>query len=86
MDIENDLNNEIEQLEYGANFLKARANSALLAVYGGEHPYDFEKEGALLGAAKSLEAADRLQGRANMLRTFGRDYDPAAFVDETEDA
>jgi hypothetical protein len=86
MDVETDLNSEIEQLEYGANFLKARANSVVMASFNGEHSYDFEKEGALLGVAKSLEAADRLQGRANMLRNFGRDYDPVAFVDETEDA
>lgn len=86
MEVEADLNTEIEQLEYCANFLKARANSAVMASFNGQYTYDYEKEGALRGAATNLEASDRLQGRANMLRNFGRDYDPVAFVDETEDA
>jgi hypothetical protein len=82
MNVETDLNCHIEQLENAANFLKARANAAVLAAYRGEHAYDFEKEGALLGAAKALESADRLQGRANMLRNFGADYDPGAFAED----
>lgn len=80
MDVETDLHAEIEQLEAGANFLKARANATSL-FYFNYSGHDFERADGLLRAAEYLAAAEKLQARANVLSNFGREYEPSDFAE-----
>lgn len=75
---------EIRYLQSGARLLRASANKSLYFAFEQARPH--EQTAALRLAADNLRAADKLDGYANHLSMFGRDYYGEDYADESDPA
>lgn len=82
MDMYESVEDEIAYLEASSRHLRAAANKGLF--FANEQARDFERADALRRVADNLAAASKLDGYANHLRMFGRDYDASDYADNEE--
>jgi len=80
MDMYESVEDEISYLEASGRHLRAAANKGL--YFANEQARDFERSDALRRVADNLRAASVLDGHANHLRMFGRDYSVADYADD----
>lgn len=82
MDMYEAVEDEISYLEASGRHLRAAANKGL--YFANEQARDFERADALRRVADNLAAASKLDGYANHLRMFGRDYSVTDYADDEE--
>lgn len=80
MDMYECVEDEIGYLEASARHLRAAANKSL--YYANEQAREFDRSDILRRVADNLTAASKLDGYANRLRMFGRDYTVEDYADD----